>query len=278
MQIINTVEGDNNRFTLAKMAYNRITDPVNFTQVYSLVSSNAIRDDLSSFIRNQAGSGMIASYSETFRTGMSNQTLDALLINVKTNLDPSTRANMVTEIINNQTNYFTADQVRRLLVLVEFEGTRLQLLKNVFTHVIDRENYALLYPLLSTDIAKIELINHVKTAAENGGLANYNLTKPVMNDERFTKLLINSKEAFAAGNGTDFITRSFTDIGDYFSAQQAIQLIGMLEGDLPRLSMAKTVYKNITDPFNFLVLMDNLLYSPVTKNELNIYAYSYRPL
>jgi hypothetical protein len=277
MQIINSVEGDANRSTLAKLAYSRITDPSNFTQVYSLMTSTAIRDDLSSFIRNQTGSNTIYSYSETFRTEMNEQTFDALLLNIKTNMDPSTRVNTVTEIVSNQTNYFTTAQVRRLLEMVEFESSRLQLLKNVFTHVVDPENFSLLYKLLSNDVSKIELVNHVKTAAENGGLANYNLNKTALTEEEFSKLITDAREQFAKDNGLEFITVALADISKYFTAQQAIQLISLVEGDLQRLSLAKKGYRGITDPWNFLVLMDNLLYTPVTKNELSIYAYSYRP-
>jgi hypothetical protein len=278
MQILSTVEGDANRLELAKLAYNRITDPSNYIQVYSIMSAPATRDDLSVFIRNKTGSNVIYSYSETYRAAMNDQAFDALLNNMRTNTDPSTRVNEVTEIIANQTNYFTVAQVRRLLELVDFESTRLQLLKDVFTHVVDPENYPLIYHLLTTDVSKINLINHVKTAAENGGLPNYNLDKPALSEEVFTKLINNSREQFPKNNGIDFITSAFADISNYFTAQQAIQLISLVEGELQRLSLAKTVYRGIIDPQNFLSLMDNLLYTPVTKNELSIYAYSYRPL
>lgn len=277
MQIINSVDGDANRFTLAKLAYNRITDPANFNQVYTLVNSPAIRDDLSSFIRNQAGSNTIYSYSETFRAEMNEQTFDALLLNIKTNMDPSTRVNTVTEIISNQTNYFTTSQVRRLLEMVEFESSRLQLLKNVFTHVVDPENFSSLYKLLVNDVSKIGLINHVKAAAENGGLANYNLNKTPLTEDAFLKLTTNAREQIANGTGPDFITAALADISNYFTAQQAIQLISLGEGELQRLSMAKAAYRGITDPWNFITLMDNLLHSPEVKNEMSIYAYSYRP-
>lgn len=277
MQIIGSVEGDANRLALAKLAYNRVTDPSNFVQVYALMMTPATRDDLSVFIRNKSGTTTIYSYSETYRAAMNDQTFDALLSELKSNTDASTRTNTVTEILTNQTNYFTVSQLRRLLELVEFESSRLQLLRNVFSHVTDPENFPLLYTLLSTDVAKIELINHVKTAADNGGLLNYNLNKPAMTDEAFTRLVNNAREQFAAGNGTSFLTNTFSDISNYFTAQQAVQLISLLEGELPRLSLAKAAYRGINDPWNFLMLMDNVLYSPVAKNELSIYAYSFRP-
>jgi hypothetical protein len=278
MQIINTVEGDENRLALARIAYNRITDQANFVQVYDLISSPSIRNDLSSFIRNQVGSNVIYSYSETFHAAMNEQTFDALLVNIKTNMDPSTRVNTVTEMMANQTNYFTVAQVRRLLDLVEFEGARLQLLKNVFTHITDVENFPLLYNLLTTDVSKIELINHVRTAVDNGGLINYNLNKPAMSGEAFSRLMNNAREQIAAGNSIAFLTNAFADISNYFTAQQAMQVISLAEGELSRLSLAKTAYRGITDPWNFLLLMDNLLYSPAVKNEMSIYAYSYRPM
>ncbi len=278
MQILESVEGDVNRLALAKHAYNRLIDPSNFVQVYSLMPTPATREELAVFIRSHTGSTAIFSYSETYRQAITDMTFDALLQKIRRDMDPSTRINAVTEVIANQTNYFTVSQVRRLIELVEFESARVHLLRDVFTHVVDTENFPLLYSLLTTDGAKIELINYIKNAAENGGLVNYNLNKPAMNEDEFAKLLNTAREHFTAGTGVAFLSNEFADITNYFTARQAIQLISLAEGELSRMSLAKTIYRGITDPADFLLLMNNVLTLAVTKNELNIYAYSYRPL
>jgi hypothetical protein len=280
-QIIQTVAGEDNRLTLAKLAYSRIVDPGNFIQVHNLILTPGGKDELSNFVRVQSSNNpttVIASYSENFRQPMSETNLDAHLENIERNWHTATRVNAVTEIINNETNHFTAAQVRRLIEMIDFESNRLQLLKRVYTHVVDPANYPLLYNLLGTDAAKIELINYVKTASENGGLVNHNLNKSSMDDAAFTKLFISLREDISKGNTLNSLTDAFANPVNYFTTQQATQLISMVDGELTRLSLAKAAYKTITDPENYITAMSQLLTSPVSLNELNIYAYSYRGL
>ncbi len=275
-EIIQSVAGEENRLTLAKLAYNRIIDPGNFMRVHDLILTPTGKDDLSAFVRTQSTGNVIASYSESFRQPMSDVNLDAHLKNIQHNWHTASRVNAVTEIIDNQTNYFTTSQVRRLIELVDFESNRLQLLKKVYTHVVDPANFSLLYNLLTTDAAKIDLINHVKTAAENGGLVNYNLNRSAMNDADFAKLFIGVREDFTKGNPLNSLTEVFANPVNYFTTQQVTQLISMVDGELTRLSLAKTAYRTVTDPENYVSAMSQLLSSAVTINELNIYAYSYR--
>lgn len=278
-QIIQTVAGEDNRLTLAKLAYSKIVDPGNFVQVHNLILTPGGKDDLSTFVRVQSSinpTTVIMSYSENFRQPISETKLDAHLENIERNWHSASRVNAVTEIINNETNYFTAAQVRRLIEMIDFESNRVQLLKRVYTHVVDPSNFPLLYSLLGTDAAKIELINYVKTAAENGGLVNHNLNKSPMDDAAFTKLFIRFREDIRKGNMLNSITAVFADPVNYFSTQQVTQLISMVDGELTRLSLAKAAYRTITDPENYITGISQLLASPVTLNELNIYAYSYR--
>lgn len=278
LQILQAVDGEANRLTLAKLAYNRIIDQGNFSQVYSLMSLPASRDDLSSFIRQGGnGSNTIYSYSESFRLEISDAILDAHLQKIKRNTDPGTRANAVTEILTNTTHYFTVSQVRRLVEMVEPESIRLQLLRDVFTHITDPENFSLLYNLLTTDASKLQLIDYLKTAAANGGIINYNLNKPAMDDKEFGEIYNTAKTQAARGALIPYITNELADFANYFTSEQAALLISLADGELNRLALAKTAYRGITDPQNFLPLMNQLLASPLTINEFSIYAYSYRP-
>jgi DNA polymerase IIIc chi subunit len=277
LQILQTVEGESNRLTLARLAYNRITDPANFVQVYSLMSEPASRDELATMVRqNSNGSTTIASYSESFRQEMNEANFDILLQKIKRNTDASLRVNEVTEIMSNQTNYFTTDQVRRLIELVEYESSRLQLLRDVYNHVTDRSNFRLLYSLLNTDAARIQLINYIKDAEKSFGLINYNMNKPALSEENYAAILNQTREAAQVGGTIPYLTNTFGNIAFFFSAQQAVQLISLVDGELNRLSLAKAAYRGIVDPDNFLVLMNQLLASPLTRNELNDFAYTYR--
>ncbi len=275
-QIIQAVAGEENRLTLAKLAHSRIVDPGNFLQVSNLILTPAGKDEMATFLRTQTRSNVITSYSESFRQPISETNLDAHLENIERSWHSTTRVNAVTEIINNETNYFTAAQVRRLIEMVDFESNRLQLLKRVYTHVVDPANFALLYKLLATDAAKIELINYVKTAAENGGLVNHNLNKIPLSEKEYTALVVKFREQNSKDNAMNALSEIFANPVHYFTTQQATQLMSMVDGELTRLSLAKAAYRTITDPENYVSAMSQLLNSAVTVNELNIYAYSYR--
>jgi hypothetical protein len=275
VQIIQTVSGEPNRVALAKLAYGRITDRGNFARVYNMMGTQAGRDDLAGFLR-EAGVPMFYSFSESFRLGMSEQTFDAHLGNIKRNMDPARRINAVTQVLANETNYFTVSQVRRMIDLVEYESSRLQLLRDVYTHITDPENFHLLYNMLTTDATRNELITYINTARRSGGLVNYNLNKPFMSDKAYEELFTTAKTQRANGTLIPYLTDAFSDIGNYFTSQQVALLINLTDGELNRLSLAKAAYRTVVDPQNYLPLMNQLLVSPLIRNELNDYAYSFR--
>lgn len=274
-QIIQSVIGEENRLSLAKIAYSRIIDPGNFIQVYNLMSTQAGKDELASFIR-QSGADMVFSYSESFRTAMSEASFEALLQKFKLIPDPDLRLNAVTEVVTNETNYFTVAEVRRMIELVDFESSRVRLLKEAYTHVTDPDRFPQLYNLLTTDATRTELADFVNSAARNGGLVNYNLARSPLSNSDFIKLYNAARVHMRDNAEIIFLTATFADITNYFTARQAAQLISLVNGELNRLSLAKSAYRLITDPEHYLPLMNELLASPLSRNELNSYAYSYR--
>ncbi|HEX6915573.1 MAG TPA: DUF4476 domain-containing protein, partial [Chitinophagaceae bacterium] len=272
VELLNQIPLESGRLTLAKLGYAKLTDPANFTLVYQLLNDPAAKTELTAFIRSQ-GADVSASFSESFRTPLNEASFKTLLDRSRRNMDPSTRVNEIAAIITNQTQYFTVDQVRRLLELVDFETGRLQLLKAVYSQVTDPWNFPRLYSMLSTDAAKLELVNRVISTAENSGLVNYNLGKPATGAEEFTKLINTAREKAAP---VVYLTGIFNENRYYFSAAQAVQMISLAEAEATRLALAKAAYRSIVDPENFISLSFPLLHLPASRNELLIYAYSFR--
>lgn len=275
-QVLETVTGESNRLTLARLAYPRLTDPGNFMQVYRLFETEQARNELSVFLRDQPGMQVTQSFSESFGPLNGTAGFDNLLQRLGA-LPNDLRTNEITSILTNETNSFSVAELRRLIELVGYESSRLHLLKLVYPQITDPVNYPLLYPLLSTDVARIELINHVKTAAENGGLANFNLNKPAMDSAGFEALVPIAMTAAREQRLEAFLTETFSNPGNYFTARQALRLITLVEGELPRLGLSKLAYRSVVDPREFLEQAANLLVSLPAKNELTIHAYSYRP-
>lgn len=274
-QILETVSGDENRLTLARLAYGRVTDPANFTQVYPLMGTNEARDQLNGIIRTSPGTQTYSSFSENFRQPMSDLNFDLAIAGIR-QLDPALRLNAITTIVDNETNYFTVAQVRKMIEEVAFESARLQLLKQVFTHITDVAHYPLLYSLLTTDAARIDLINHVRSAAENGGLPNFNRGKPAMAEDDLEAIFLASLN-IESNILTEQLSQRFANIGNYFTAQQAAKLISLTSGELTRLSLAKSAYRGIINPEDYLASLNPLLGTVAARNELSIHVYSYRP-
>ncbi len=52
-QILTVISSENDRLELAKLAWSRVTDPTNFTQLFDLFTTQASRDDLNAYIQSR---------------------------------------------------------------------------------------------------------------------------------------------------------------------------------------------------------------------------------
>ena len=153
-QLIQIVSAESNRLQLAKISYRSITDPVNFSQVYNLLSTQASRDELSAFINNNSTSNS--------NVAMTDANFKILYQTIQGQFFPNEKMNSLVNTFNNTTNYFTASQVKQLIQLVSFESNRLQLAKLSYRTVTDRSNFEQVYTLLNTQASRDELELYVK--------------------------------------------------------------------------------------------------------------------
>src|SRR5688572_11646448 len=61
-QLIQLVSSEANRLELAKLSYRTITDPVNFTQIYDLLSSQSSRNELAAYVNSYSSTGTGSTY------------------------------------------------------------------------------------------------------------------------------------------------------------------------------------------------------------------------
>ncbi len=159
-RLIQLVTGESNRLQLAKLSYRSITDPVNFTQVYSLLSTQSAKNELAAYVANYTGSG------PGNKVAMKDDDFKNLYQDIQFQFLPGAKMTALTTTFNTANYYFNCAQARQLIELVSLETNRLQLCKLSYKTITDRGNFTLLYDLLSSQSSRDELQAYVNNYKE----------------------------------------------------------------------------------------------------------------
>ncbi|HMK27200.1 MAG TPA: DUF4476 domain-containing protein [Chitinophagaceae bacterium] len=154
-RLIQLVVAENNRLQLAKLSYRSITDPANFSQVYSLLNTQASKNELSAYVNNNPGGGT------GYKVAMSDANFNILYQNIQMQFLPGGKYTSLTNTFNNSSYYFTSAQARQLIELVSLESNRVQLAKLSYRNITDRNNFTQLYDLFYSQSSKDELQAYV---------------------------------------------------------------------------------------------------------------------
>jgi len=257
-QLIQLVNSQSNRFTLAKASYRSITDPTNFTQMYEVLNSQSHRDQL-------------AAYVSTYNAGSSSTAMTAAMFNTiyKTAQRQATINSKVSYIYNaftNTNNYFTVAQARQLVQLAPDEANRLYLAKISYRSIIDRTNFSQMNALLNSQASRNELNIFVSTYDNSNPV----YTKVAMKEAEFNTLYRDIQNRYGIGAKMSALSNVFATESYYFTTAQAKQLIQLVSDENNRLELAKTSYDNIVDQANFSQLYD--IFSNSSRNALEVYV------
>ena len=257
-QMIQLINSQNNRFTLAKASYRSITDPTNFTLLYDVLNSQSHRDQL-------------AAYVSTYNAGSSSTAMTASRFNTiyKTAQRQATTNSKVSYIYNtftNTNNYFTVAQARQLVQLAPDEANRLYLAKISYRSIIDRANFSQMNTLLNTHASRNELNIFVSTYDNSNPV----YTKVAMKDADFNTLYRDIQNRFGIGAKMSALSNAFASDSYFFTTAQTKQLIQLVSSESNRLELAKASYDNIVDQSNFSQLYD--MFSSSSRNELEVYV------
>ena len=108
----------------------------------------------------------------------------------------------------------------------------------------------------------------------NRNFGNANRYRTAMSDADFSVLLQNVQGQRRASGKTTAVTNAFENANNYFTTDQATQLLEFVTSESKRLSLAKTVYPKITDPANFTGMYDLFDYQS-NKDALAEYVSTY---
>ena len=155
-QLIQIIGAEANRLQLAKLSYRSITDPGNFSQIYNLLSTQASKNELATYLNTNYSTG------STTNVAMNDANFTTLYEAVRAQYLPFEQMNSLTSVFNNTSNYFTTAQAKQLIPMVSSENNRLQLAKLSYRTIVDRANFSQLYDLLNNQANRNDLEAYVK--------------------------------------------------------------------------------------------------------------------
>lgn len=158
-QLLVLISSETDRFELAKMSYRSVMDPANFSQLADLFSSASYRDEFNAYVRTQTG----VSADASVRTPMPDSEFSFLTLSVRSKLLQLLKYSAEIDIFNNPNYFFSTNQVKQLISLINSEPNRLELAKLSYKTVTDPANFTSLNDLFTLQASKDELANYVKS-------------------------------------------------------------------------------------------------------------------
>jgi hypothetical protein len=169
-QLILLVSGENNRLQLAKLSLDNLVDPENTNKLYDVLTTQAARDELDYYSRNNGYSNSTYGNSSTngnssnnYHSAMTESEFTNLYNSISKKWLPFTKYTAAQDAFNSTSNYFTTGQARQIIALLSSEDNRLTLAKLAFDNIVDQQNFRQLYDLFSSQQSKDELDNYIRS-------------------------------------------------------------------------------------------------------------------
>lgn len=269
-QLVQLVPDETNRLYLAKISFRSIIDKNNFSQMHTLLNSQASRNELNTFVNTYDDSNPVYT-----KVAMKEADYNVLYRDVQNRFGLGAKMSALANIFANDGYYFTVAQARQLILLVSSESNRLELAKASYDNIVDQANFYQINDVLSSTASRNELELYVRNSQTNPGATTpgYTIRTP-MSTGSFNTLYSDVRNTWGLGAKMSELTQIFDNESYYFTVAQAKQLIELVSSESNRLQLAKSAYGNITDTQNFTLMYD-VLTSQNSKNELSAYVNTY---
>jgi len=266
-QLIQLISDEPNRLYLAKISFRSIVDRTNFSQMNTLLNSQASRNELNAFVSTYNDDGDSPVYT---KVAMKETDFNTLYRDIQNRFGINAKMAALTNTFANKNYYFTVVQARQLILLASSETNRLELAKSVYENIVDQANFNQLYDVFSSTASRNEIETYVRGQQSDPVYTN----RTPMTNANFTSLYSSVKNTWGFGAKMSRLTEIFNTETSYFTVAQAKQLIQLVSSESNRLELAKLSYGNITDTQNFTLMYD-VLASQSSRNELATYVNTY---
>ena len=161
-----------------------------------------------------------------------------------------------------------------MIQLIPNQVYRLQLAKTAYARITDTNNFSLVSNLLNSQNSRNELATYIATVSNssstnNGNYNNGNYTP--ISQANFSSLYQNIQNQWSSSSKYTSLRDAFANTTNYFSTSQARQLLLLISDESNKLELAKSSFRNITDPANFSQLYD-VFNNQASRNELAVFT------
>jgi hypothetical protein len=160
MQLLTLIASESDQLDLAKLSYRSVTDSVNFIRLGELFKTQASKEDLNNFLRTKGWN--ITNNQPAIKTPMADENFNQLLFSVRANLLQFLKVDYERDVFNDPNNYFSTNQVKQLLLLINAEDNRLELAKLSYKTVTDPVNFSQLNTIFTLQSSRDELAGFIK--------------------------------------------------------------------------------------------------------------------
>lgn len=273
--LLESFQGDDQRLTIARMVYDRVTDPQNFTNLSNTLAIQSNKDALAAFILANDRSNVVYSFSESFRTPMTATNFANTLQAIQAQWQEGSRLSSIIDVFDKPGTFFTVTQVKQLIEMISDEGSRLHLAKAAYGKVTDPQNFSQLYDLFDSQERLNSLTNYIGASAHSIQMT-HNDTKMGMSEGAFSQAYQDVKDHYRNKSRINSAASFFTNDANFYSSYQAREMILLINGEKNRLKAAKAAYRGVIDPANFMAQMQDLFEHASSRNELQQYVNNFR--
>lgn len=164
--IIRLINAESSRLLLAKLAFDNLTNPVNYTDLHELFDLQSSINELDNYVRNNSVYTTPDNNNNNYRVPMSDASYNTVYENIRKKWLPGGKMLAATDAFNNTTYNFTTVQARKIIALLSSEMNRLDLAKLAYDNITDPANFRQLYDLFTTQASKDELDEFVRVNAK----------------------------------------------------------------------------------------------------------------
>ena len=269
-QMLALLSSERSRIDIAKLAFAKVTDPNNFSEISAFLTSQAGRTELENYIaanqRTNTTVGTNTGYSQQMTTANFNR----LMQSVRNQYQQSGKVALITNAFNN-TDYFSTTQVRQLVSLITAEADRLVLLKLSYPRIVDQANFSSLNTLLTRQASRDDLNYYVRTG--NNAVTEDYSNRIAVTDSEYRRILQKASLHFRQSSVVKDVKDAFSTTVNWYSIAQIRGLLELISTEADRLALAKLAYHRATEPYNYSQLYD-LFTLESSRNDLSNYINS----
>ncbi|MGB0525436.1 MAG: DUF4476 domain-containing protein [Flammeovirgaceae bacterium] len=153
---------ESNKLNFLKQSYGAVYDPNNLSLAEQIFTQLSTRQDFRSFLQNQNTGGGIGGGGTNFACQIDVTEFNRIKQNIQSQTFNNTRQNTAKQIMRSKGKCFTAEQVKEIVALFDFESSRLEIAKYAYDYTLDQDNYYVVNNAFKFSSSKDQLLEYIR--------------------------------------------------------------------------------------------------------------------